>query len=547
MNAHMPLIRNVLFVLLAWYSITSSWTASAQTIRYSVEFFTSDNGLPGTEVNAIHEDLFGFMWFGTDLGLVRSDGLTFTLYQHIPNDSTSLGGKVVNAIIEDEAGNFWLGMDTGISYFNRRQDTFTNYPYEEIASITRSASNPDYFWLTTASGLTRFQISTGLFTQVVKGQREESRCFACEVSGINGIIEDEQGILWISGIWGLWSYDPNMDVSSQSENNVHGTTNYFLPDERYPILRQENWRFSWRNDTEQIVQSNIESSIYWVSSRRGLHKFDRKTKSFDTYYVYPDRVSPIDNEPGVIHIPAIHIARSGDFWVSTRDGLYLFDPQTRQFTLIHAVSTWAQSIYESRNGTIWVGSGDGLRKYQRSLYPFTIYGDPGNQTEFEAARGITEDDQGNVLISTQDKGLFKLDPDKRNPHFVPIPDSGVPTDVISGLLTDVNGTIWIARGHDGLEQFNPKTGTNTWHMNYDNPPRPSKLNAGILNHLHEDSEGSIWVSICGGGVNKYNPSTGHFSSFKMDLKMPASCVIRTYQPPSTPDIMGCNDSWPNED
>jgi ligand-binding sensor domain-containing protein len=53
------------------------------------------------------QDSQGFMWFGTEDGLNKYDGYTFTVYKHDPEDPTSLGGNWIQALLEDDSGRLW--------------------------------------------------------------------------------------------------------------------------------------------------------------------------------------------------------------------------------------------------------------------------------------------------------------------------------------------------------------------------------------------------------------------------------------------------------
>ena len=58
--------------------LTLAFTANSQSIFSTI--YNMDNGLSNNRVNAITQDKNGFMWFGTDDGLCRFDGIKFKTY-----------------------------------------------------------------------------------------------------------------------------------------------------------------------------------------------------------------------------------------------------------------------------------------------------------------------------------------------------------------------------------------------------------------------------------------------------------------------------------
>ncbi|MCH8961557.1 MAG: hypothetical protein IH820_09605 [Bacteroidetes bacterium] len=61
------------------------------------EHLSLEDGLSQSSICDILQDRDGFMWFGTDDGLNRYDGHTFTVFKHIPFDSTSLADNRLNS------------------------------------------------------------------------------------------------------------------------------------------------------------------------------------------------------------------------------------------------------------------------------------------------------------------------------------------------------------------------------------------------------------------------------------------------------------------
>lgn len=89
--------------------------------RADVRFqhLTVDNGLPSNTTELVFRDSRGFVWIGTNAGLVRFDGSRTRTYL------SELAGKSINAIHEDQSGNLWVGTGGGLFQYTYTRDRFT--------------------------------------------------------------------------------------------------------------------------------------------------------------------------------------------------------------------------------------------------------------------------------------------------------------------------------------------------------------------------------------------------------------------------------------
>lgn len=115
-------------VLLAGLWMAQSAQAQQQNVRFT--YLTTNQGLSQNNVTCILQDKKGFMWFGTQDGLNKYDGYTYTLYRNDPRKPTSLSHNYIHTLFEDKQGQLWVGTDNGgLSLFNAHTETFTNYTH----------------------------------------------------------------------------------------------------------------------------------------------------------------------------------------------------------------------------------------------------------------------------------------------------------------------------------------------------------------------------------------------------------------------------------
>ncbi len=96
---------------------------------------TTADGLPQSTVMSTLQDSQGFVWIGTEDGLVRFDGDQLQRYAHSRDDSTSLPGNFVWDIAEDAQHDLWIATkDSGLARWSRATDKFTTYRHDRSQS-----------------------------------------------------------------------------------------------------------------------------------------------------------------------------------------------------------------------------------------------------------------------------------------------------------------------------------------------------------------------------------------------------------------------------
>lgn len=86
-----------------------------------------DNGLSENNVTFIFQDNDGFLWFGTQNGLVKYDGYSIVVYQPKPDDTLCISSHWIGVIFEDHRNTLWIGTADGLNRFYRTTETFTSY------------------------------------------------------------------------------------------------------------------------------------------------------------------------------------------------------------------------------------------------------------------------------------------------------------------------------------------------------------------------------------------------------------------------------------
>lgn len=113
--------------------LLSSLSLFAQPSPIQFDRFSTEQGLSNPLIRCIAQDKLGYMWIGTNNGLNRFDGYSFTSYFHDPADPGSLSDNNIWVVISDQNGDLWLGTSAGLDLYDKQRDKFFHFPIAKEA------------------------------------------------------------------------------------------------------------------------------------------------------------------------------------------------------------------------------------------------------------------------------------------------------------------------------------------------------------------------------------------------------------------------------
>ena len=162
------------------------------------------NSLSHNGVWSIYEDIEGTLWLGTERGLNKFDpeNETFTHYTHQTHNVNSLSQNVVLAIDGNQTGTLWIGTRGGLNKFDPVQERFTRYIKQEGKpnSLSHNNVNTIYIdrngilWLGTRGGLNKFDPNKEHFTHY---NYQENNPNSLSTDVVLSIDEDRAGTIWL--------------------------------------------------------------------------------------------------------------------------------------------------------------------------------------------------------------------------------------------------------------------------------------------------------------------------------------------------------------
>lgn len=149
------------------------------------------------------------------------------MFKNIPNDTTSLSDNTIYSILEDSENTLWLATKDGLNRFNPEQRNFTTFRDHRDERKNHSTNklfclfedSQKNFWIgTRGNGLLKFDRETHTFDAYTMEDGLPNNV-------VYGILEDNQGNLWMSTNWGISRFDKqrtnflNFDVTDGLQSN----------------------------------------------------------------------------------------------------------------------------------------------------------------------------------------------------------------------------------------------------------------------------------------------------------------------------------------
>lgn len=510
------MIRYAFWVILLILVVSFPGAIPAQGSNVKFDHIAEKEGLSQVSVLCILQDRQGFMWFGTQDGLNKYDGYTFTVYRNAPENSNSLGSNFIRALIEDRDGIIWIGgRGGGLTRFDPAAGTFKNYLHEKNNPNTLSGnsindilqSRDGILWIATENnGVNRFDPATETFTHF---NRTRGDFTSLSSNSTSCVVETGDGNIWIGTRGGLNKLEPRT-----------GRITHYLHEPGNPGTLSHN---------EVTALHYDEPGFLWVgTSEKGLNKFDLAAGTLRHYTHDPQNPGSLSHNS----VRTIYETRSGELWIGTYGGgVNRFEPGTDSFTRYFSDSRDSRSlkdneivcIYEDRTGILWFGTfGAGIAKFNPRTEAFHLYCHiPGETHSLGSGsiQGITEDREGRLWVATG-SGLNRYDPRtgtfKRYANKPDTADSVVRNDMGS-IYIDSRDVLWVgSRG--GLARFDPETETFKYYIN--NPGDPRSISDNIISRILETASGRFWVGTQKGGLNEMDRRTGTFTHHKHDPGSP---------------------------
>ena len=485
------------------------------------ENISMEDGLPENSVTCILQDYLGYLWLGTQNGLVRYDGYSMTVFQSEEGDSGTISGRRITTIFEDKNKVIWIGTLNGLNKFDRVSETFNSYKYisDDKSSINSNEIYSLYedtagrFWVGTAEGLNLVDRENEIFTRYYfrlgdqKSYKTSLSYF--ENLCVNAIIQNplSEDLLIGTAADGLWMFNIKEETLSKYKSNNDNN-----PDKK----------IGW-------IQSFYKSSngIIWMTSYHTLCSLDPQKKEFNTYIEFPikkeERYAKRDNNCGTVIEDQNGLIWCGFF--AGENGVFCLNPKTgiyQQYKispekLKHSYFNAVFKLYEDRSGIIWIGTWmAGLNKFDKNKNEFQLLKSETNYSSNSLSHSdvysVIYDHKGFIWFCTRN-ALDRYDIKTRKYKFY-LKNENCITQSPYTAIKDASGDLWLGTSTCGIIRFNTADGS--YRFYYSNPNESTNLLNKKIVRLFQDHLGFLWISTDGFGVYKLDISNYKLTQYKYD-------------------------------
>lgn len=432
---------------------------SAQS--YSVKQLGIREGLSNNHVVSIAQDKRGFLWFATEEGLNKFDGIRFIpYYKEETTGRQSITGNELNCLLDDPADStLWIGTQrAGLNAYNYANDTFTTYKHDE--------NNPE-----------------SLITD-----------------DITKIVASDDGNLWICTYWEGIDY-----LDKQTGKFTHYNTRT-VPE----LASNHIWSVA-DGGNGMLYIGHVQHGFSVLSIK------DKKAKNFS--HTPHDANSLPGNE-----VTCVYKDKSSNIWVGTDKGLALFNPEAENFIPFNdKAGNISHRVYDIRqldNNKLWIAmefGGIAILDLSQHLYHSSNQtqlvlikeGDDDYGLSNSSVRCLFQDSFNNVWAGSWGGGInfIRREPSLFNSYkYSPFPSTGsnLNSKIASGVCMDKAGNLWIGTDGGGINLF--RNGKRIAVYNTEN----GSLKGNTIQAALCDSKGGLWFGIFFGGIAYYDPHSQKF-------------------------------------
>src|SRR5215211_486633 len=475
----------IAYLLLACCPSASALNPALDVSQYAHTSWHMRDGFPKSQITSIAQTPDGYLWLGTEFGLVRFDGVRNVLW-HPPEDQ-HLPSNFIFSLLVARDGTLWIGTEKGLASWKDGKLT----QYAELAGYYIFKVLEDREGSVWASGLA---VSAGRLCAIRNGSVQ---CFGDDGSlgrGAFNLYEDSKGNLWAGVKDGLWRWKPGPPKFYPLTGEPDGIQ-CFGEDNDGTLL--VGWNGGIHRFTDgKTVPYPIPGGTERIRGRRLLRDRDGGlwigTFNRGLVHVHHGRTDVFGMSDGLSGESGniLFEDREGNIWVATGSGLDRFrDFAVATFSANQGLSSSTiQSVMADKADGIWVATRNDLNRWNNGqLSILNVSSDKPNSFR---PNSLFQDDTGRVWVSTP-FGFGYLD----NDRFISI--STVPGAVVA-MAQDTAGNLWISNEHAGLFQL--LHGSVVQQIPWSRFGRSGHVSIMAADVVH----GGVWLGFFLGGVGYYS-------------------------------------------
>src|SRR6202163_2944119 len=503
--------RLLLFCFVLFF-FTISPVAALDTSRrisqYGHTAWRIEDGVFAGAPNVMAQTTDGYLWIGTQAGLMRFDGVRFVAWR--PPEGIELPSSRINSLLGARDGSLWIGTSMGLARW--RNGNLTNYKDATGSIMAILEDRTGAIWIARGT----ISDKRGPLCKVTDaGVRCYGRDDGLALLFAVTLANDALGNVWLAGgamvsRWQTSSADTYVPAGLNPAENFNGVLALASrPDGSFWVglvhagkggglqqLAQGAWKPfitpEFDGSTLKVTKLLVDrDGSLWIGTlSRGIYRIQgNKVEHFlSSDGLSGDAVSGLFQD------------REGNIWIATSRGIDNFhDLRVASFSTRQGLSAdQVNSVLASRDGTVWIGNYnlDALR-----LGKITSI-QPGNGLPGRELTSFLEDRAGRLWVgidlelSVYERGKFRMI------HT----QDGSPIGTVRAMTEDVDGSVWAAT--NSIENRHRLIHIQDLRIceEIDTPELP------LANSLSPDPHGGVWLGLESGALARYRNDQMEFIS-----------------------------------
>ena len=496
--------------------------AAAQT-DYVIDSWQMRDGLPGQAVNSFSETPDGYLWVGTDGGLVRFDGSRFRTFtsQNVP----ALREDRILRLLTSRDGSLWIATDGGglvqLSGGQFRSYVADGIPESAFVRGLYQSAN-QVIWVATDGGIFRVQgdhlaranQELGISYLAVNAVLEDhlgriwvggGQLFASDhgkaleyvlqqngsPSHVKSLFETRDGSIWAGTVEGLYRLSPETKKFTRV-NGIAGTIRTMREDENGDLWvgsNEEGIHLIRNGKVTKLAElsTQIDKAVFaifgdieqniWIGTRNGMMRLSRSSVRIVEF------PANLDSDFGTVYLD-----EDGSLWAASSQLVRIQGKNVTRRQLAAMDGVRIRNVLRDRDRSLWIGT-DGYGLYHLTSSGI-VHFDVSRGMVNNFVRSLTQARDGSLWIGT-DFGVNHLDAHGMHGFRTP---NGLAYDSIRAIVEDKAGDIWIGTDH-GLSHF--RAG-----MFLDDAATRALSKEKVWAIL-QDSDGAMWFGTRGAGLFSY--------------------------------------------
>jgi ligand-binding sensor domain-containing protein/signal transduction histidine kinase len=460
--------------------------------QYMRDHWGSERGFTGGSVTAVAQTADGYLWIGTERGLIRFDGLSFRTFPQATPTTFPIGA--VQQLIADARGDLWILLQSTkiLRYHNGKFDLGREEAEFGITSMTRRLDGTILLSSLALGPLTYHDEKFEIVDPAAAAANSSSPPDADELSA---------RLSWATGVTPHRFAEPNSAVISMAQSS---DGKLWLGTRDKGLFYMSGGKVFSAGKSPSTAAINcllvISDRELWVGTDHGVLRWNGT------------EITTRGVPPALAHLFVLAMLRDRDsnIWIGTSGGLIrvnvdgvLLDDQS-----LHANGA-VTALFEDREGNVWVGSPRGIDRLRDSA--FVTYSVGGLQAE--SGGPIYIDEHERIWFAPYEGGLQWFAGGKSGD----VASAGLVQDVVYSI-TGTGDELWLGRQRGGLT-----------HLTFTNGAVIAKtytqadgLSQNGVYAVYQSRDGSVWAGTLSGGVSLFK--NGRFTSYTASDGMSSNTI-----------------------